>query len=107
MVLVILINKLGVINEKKVKFSSIKNDKEYYHSDDKLCAISFEEFNDDDDVLPFKCKHYFRIDEKILHNNFRVVLNPGHHLLSENNPEDIRTLAQDMMNFIYDDLRAN
>jgi len=52
------------INEKKVKFSSIKNDKEYYHSDDKLCAISFEEFNDDDDVLPFKCKHYFRIDEK-------------------------------------------
>ncbi len=42
-----------------------------------------------------------------IHNNFRVVLNPGHHLLSENNPEDIRTLAQDMMNFIYDDLRAN
>ncbi|NQV17822.1 MAG: AAA family ATPase [Armatimonadetes bacterium] len=42
-----------------------------------------------------------------IHNNFRIILNPEHHTLSENNPEDIRTLAQDMMNFIYSDLRAN
>jgi hypothetical protein len=52
------------INEKKVKFSEIKDDKEYYHNDDNMCAISFEEFNDNDDILPFECKHYFRIDEK-------------------------------------------
>jgi len=42
-----------------------------------------------------------------IHSKFRIILNPEHHKLSEQNPEDIRNLAQDMMDFIYNDLGVN